>query len=83
MVIGEGIYLGQPRLLVSLSLLSIFVTAWTLHGVISAAPAAIVIHWLVFINAFMQPATSYFADARLPNIAILMWSLGGSISPRP
>ena len=33
--------MGQPKLLVSLSLLSIFVTVWTLYGVISAAPAAI------------------------------------------
>jgi 4-amino-4-deoxy-L-arabinose transferase-like glycosyltransferase len=33
--------LGQPKLLVSLSLLAIFVTVWTLYGVISAAPAAI------------------------------------------
>ena len=31
----------QPRLLVSLSLLLIFVTVWTLYGVISSAPASI------------------------------------------
>jgi 4-amino-4-deoxy-L-arabinose transferase-like glycosyltransferase len=33
--------LGQPSLLRSLLLLSIFVTVWTLYGVISAAPASI------------------------------------------
>ena len=33
--------MGQSRLLVSLSLLAIFVAVWTLYGVISAAPAAI------------------------------------------
>ena len=33
--------MGQSRLLVSLSLLVIFVAVWTLYGAISAAPAAI------------------------------------------